>query len=542
MEDSSSTRSTASSPSSSRAWSHTEWKKIVKQHNWGNPINCDIRAISDKRYVPQLMSAPLTSPPEGWVQFGCRQCALPPHQNQAQSAVSRQSRNVHSRTQFETGVRASCSYGPVREVGAESSSNVVLTHLHYTKAALKSIHTCLMSTKKNLFPFLRKKCIKMYDNYMPLVACCLVEPSQEHADADDCTQGSTNPTVHQIPPCQCHAGNRRSGPAQNEQPPPCLYHAVTGSDLDDVLLSESWWCLLSLKAGALDRLRCTHCACGQAAAETPQWASWWWGDMQHQRPICCQLPSQLLVLECSTEHPALGGPSTPTSFDLQHSLAHQPLWGWILLSVHVGCPSSPAASLACINCTKIAWLRSTRNFFRRGCSVFISQPMRSIKCIASCLTEKLDLHKAATLVAVSLEVDWCEVSLPLQHPQSMFNDWGNSTCCLVTFDDFWHGLSRPGECCVRHYIDPTDEAKVPTYGEGLSTMTHRESAWPPCVGGPLRDCGCWGYYAAHAWYAACSPSSPWRTMLWGVVCRERNGLEMAEMRHEEPHSLFQHHA
>ena len=32
---------------------------------------------------------------------------------------------------------------------------------------------------------------------------------------------------------------RRSGAAQNEQPPPCLYHAVTGSDPDDVLLSES---------------------------------------------------------------------------------------------------------------------------------------------------------------------------------------------------------------------------------------------------------------------------------------------------------------
>ena len=30
-----------------------------------------------------------------------------------------------------------------------------------------------------------------------------------------------------------------------------------------------------------------------------------------------------------------------------------------------------------------------------------------------------------------------------------------------------------GEFCVRHYVDPTDEAKVPTYyGEGLPTMTH----------------------------------------------------------------------
>ena len=67
------------------------------------------------------------------------------------------------------------------------------------------------------------------------------------------------------------------------------------------------------------------------------------------------------------------------------------------LSVCVGSPSSPAASLVCINCcrspsccTKIAWLRSTRNFFQRGCSAFISRPMHSIKCIASSLTENLD--------------------------------------------------------------------------------------------------------------------------------------------------------
>jgi hypothetical protein len=42
----------------------------------------------------------------------------------------------------------------------------------------------------------------------------------------------------------------------------------------------------------------------------------------------------------------------------------------------------------------------------------------------------------------------------------------------MSVDYFRHGLLRPGECCVGHYIHSTDKTKVTTYGERLPTVAH----------------------------------------------------------------------
>ena len=104
---------------------------------------------------------------------------------------------------FDLGLRADNSYGTVREVRALATCNVVLTHLHCTKAESKTIYISVI-----------QECDKEQNNkttiiYVPLLAWCLVEPSsQEHTDSSDCSPKSTNPTVHQRLVHQCHADCR----------------------------------------------------------------------------------------------------------------------------------------------------------------------------------------------------------------------------------------------------------------------------------------------------------------------------------------------
>ena len=65
-------------------------------------------------------------------------------------------------------------------------------------------------------------------------------------------------------------------------------------------------------------------------------------------------------------------------------------WMYFTRSVRVSGSTSLAAAFAFISrytspgcCIKIAWLKSTKNFFLRGCSALICRPIRSIRCMAS---------------------------------------------------------------------------------------------------------------------------------------------------------------